>query len=124
MLSIANESDLNTDNGIHVIKFWAPWCGPCKMYNPVIEKLDVEFESVNFISIDTDQVPELAKQFKITSLPTLIIIQDGEEKNRVLGLSMISPLRTLLRQICDDYSATASETEDCVEMPETQVSSG
>ena len=91
MLSIANESDFNTDYGLYVVKFWAPWCGPCRMYNPIIEKLNDEFESINFLSVDTDQVPELAKKFRITSLPTLVIIADGKEKQRVMGLSMITP---------------------------------
>ena len=85
------------------------------MYNPVIEKLDNEFESINFLSVDTDQVPELAKKFRISSLPTLIIIQDGEEKKRILGLSMIAPLRTLLRNVCDEYSVDGG-VEECVEL--------
>ena len=124
MLSVANESDFNVDYGLYVIKFWAPWCGPCKMYNPVIDRLDDEFESINFLSVDTDQVPELAKKFKITSLPTLVIIQDGEEKRRVLGLSMIKPLRTLLRETSDNYSAPGEDEEIIVPVPETQVSTG
>ncbi len=122
MLSVANETDFNVDYGLYVIKFWAPWCGPCKMYNPVIEKLDDEFENINFLSIDTDQVPELAKQYKISSLPTLIVIHNGEEKKRILGLSMIKPLRTLLRDACDTY---LGEAEECIEQkPETEASTG
>lgn len=103
MLSIANETDLNIANGLYVIKFWAPWCGPCKMYGPVIDKLEAEYTDFEFISIDTDQAPELARKYKISSLPTLIFIQDGEEKKRVVGLSLIKPLRAIMTDLSKDY---------------------
>lgn len=122
MESVANETNFNVDCGLYVIKFWAPWCGPCKMYNPVIEKLDNEFEHVTFLSIDTDQVPEIAKQYKISSLPTLVLLHNGEEKKRILGMSMIKPLRTLLRDACDIY---LGEVEECTEQqPESEMPTG
>lgn len=113
MLSIANESGLNVDCGLHVIKFWAPWCGPCKMYKPVIDKLDEEFKDINFWSVDTDQVPELARRYKITSLPTLVLIKDGEEIQRIIGLSMIKPLRSVFSELVKKDQAS----EETVELP-------
>ena len=122
MLSVAEEINFNVDNGLYVIKFWAPWCGPCKMYNPIIERLDDEFDNINFLSIDTDQVPELAKRYKISSLPTLVVVYNGEEKSRVLGLSMIKPLRTILRDACDTY---IGETEKrTIQLSELEASVG
>jgi thioredoxin 1 len=99
MLSIANESDLNINNGLYIIKFWSTWCGPCKSYAPVISKLDEEFENITFFSVDVDQVPELAQRFKIKSLPSLILIKDGEEVDRIIGATQITPLRTKFREL-------------------------
>jgi thioredoxin 1 len=99
MLSIANESDLKVNHGLYAIKFWATWCMPCKTYAPTIDKLDKEFEDISFISIDVDQVPTLAQKFKVQSLPALILIKDGEEFDRIRGMSAITPLRTKLREL-------------------------
>lgn len=99
MDSVVNESDLNVGQGCHVIKFWAAWCGPCKTFAPVVEKLDEEFDSVKFVSVDVDQVPDLAQKYKIRSLPTLLVINDGEEKKRILGSQLIKPLRVALREV-------------------------
>lgn len=99
MLSIANESDLNINYGLTVIKFWATWCMPCKMYTPIIKTLDEEFEDIQFLSIDVDQVSALAQKYKIRSLPTLLILKDGQEADRILGVSLIAPLRKKLNDI-------------------------
>jgi thioredoxin 1 len=99
MLSIANESDLKINHGLYAIKFWATWCMPCRAYAPIIDKLDKEFEDISFISIDVDQVPTLAQKFKVQSLPSLILIKDGTEFSRILGMSAITPLRTKLREL-------------------------
>ena len=54
MLSIANESDFNVDNGLYAVKFWATWCQPCKIFARTVSSLDEEFESVDFLSIDCE----------------------------------------------------------------------
>lgn len=109
MLSIANETDFKVEHGLYVIKFWATWCMPCKAYAPTIEKLDEEFENISFISIDVDQVPELAQKFKIKSLPSLVIIKDGVEVDRVLGATYIAPLRTKFKELNNSFD---DEQED------------
>ena len=95
MRSLTNESDFNIDNGVYVVKFWATWCQPCKIYEPTIEKLDSEYnaKSVKFLSVDIDQVAVLAQKFKIKSLPTLIVFKDGLEVSRIVGVSLITPIR-------------------------------
>lgn len=99
MLSILNESDFNVGHGLYAIKFWATWCGPCKVLNPTIERLDKEFENIKFLSVDIDQVPSLAQKYKIKSLPTLLLIEDGEEANRIIGVSLMGPMRASLRDL-------------------------
>ena len=111
MLSIANESELKIDHGLYAIKFWATWCMPCKAYAPTIDKLDQEFDDISFVSIDVDQVPCLAQKFKIKSLPSLVLIKDGEEFTRILGMSAITPLRAKLRELNNSQEDQNEEDE-------------
>jgi len=104
MLSITNDSSLNVKHGLYVIKFWATWCQPCKIFAPTVEKLDNEFENITFLSIDADQVAEVVKRYKIRSLPTLLIIVDGEEIDRISGMQLIEPLRVKMRELQNKYA--------------------
>ena len=99
MNSVTNESDFNVDNGLYVIKFWSTWCQPCKLFAPKVDSLDKEFDNIDFISIDIDQVPSLAQKYKIRSLPTLLIINSGKEVNRIEGVQLIEPMRKILREL-------------------------
>lgn len=73
--------------GVCLVDFWAAWCGPCKMLAPVIEELSNEFSgSVKFFKIDIDQYPELAMDYKIMSIPTVILFKDGVATNKLVGL--------------------------------------
>lgn len=97
-MQIGNE----IENGICALKFSAEWCGPCKRMAPMVEKLASEFShSAKFITIDVDDSPEIAQQFKIRSLPTFLVLKDGKEIERVQGMSLIEPLRKLLREAID-----------------------
>ena len=104
MLSIANDSDFNVAHGLYAIKFWATWCQPCKLFAPTVEKLDEEFENIEFLSIDAEQVPEIVKRYKVRSLPTIIILADGEEVERIQGVQLIEPLRVKMRELQNKYA--------------------
>lgn len=68
-----------------LLDFWAAWCGPCRMIAPVLEEVAQEREDVKVCKIDVDQEPELAKQFQIMSIPTLIVMEKGKIINQALG---------------------------------------
>jgi thioredoxin 1 len=121
MFSIANEADFNIDNGCYAIKFWATWCGPCRVITPVLKKLDTEFEDVDFLSIDIDQVPTLAQKFKVRSLPTVLFIEDGKEVERLSGLHQIGPMRSALQSL---RSGNTAEGEDQAIIKPAEVSTG
>lgn len=106
MLSITNVSNFKVGHGLFAVKFWATWCQPCKIFAPTVEKLDEEFENINFLSIDVDQVSEIVKEYKIRSLPTILILNDGEEIERITGAQLIEPLRTKFREIEEKYCKT------------------
>ena len=70
-----------------LIDFWAAWCGPCKMLSPVVDALAEEIsDEVKVVKVNVDDEPELATQFNIMSIPTLVVIREGNEVNRSMGL--------------------------------------
>ena len=68
-----------------LIDFWATWCGPCKMIAPFIEEIAAERDDVIVGKIDVDQEMELAMQFRITSIPTLVLMKNGEVAGTLVG---------------------------------------
>ena len=77
-----------------VVDFWADWCQPCHMIRPTLEQLAGEFAGkLKFVSVDNDANPKLAKQFSIRFLPTIVIIKNGEEIDRAIGVLPPKQLR-------------------------------
>ena len=81
MIRKYNKEDLTKLEGVYLIDFYADWCGPCKMLGQVLETM----EDVNIIKINVDEEEELAKRYKIMSIPNLLIIKDGEIKKQLIG---------------------------------------
>ncbi|MCY6356517.1 thioredoxin [Clostridium sp. ZS2-4] len=90
-------SELNSEESIVVVDFWAPWCGPCRMLSPIMEQLSSELVSkVKFIKINVDSSPLLAKKFRISSIPTIMIFKEGKLKKTIIGST---PKNELIRTI-------------------------
>ena len=70
-----------------MVDFWASWCGPCKMLSPVVESLGEKFDGKVLVGkVNVDEEPELARQFGVMSIPTVVFLKNGREFDRKVGL--------------------------------------
>jgi thioredoxin 1 len=80
------ESDVLKVSGLVIVDFWATWCAPCKMMNPVFEDLDKDYsDKVKIVKVDADQELHLVSKYQISSIPTMILFRDGQEVERIVG---------------------------------------
>ncbi|MCU0257422.1 MAG: thioredoxin [Solirubrobacteraceae bacterium] len=68
-----------------LVDFWAPWCGPCRMVGPVLEQIDSEREDVRVVKVNTDENPQIASQYQILSIPTMILFKNGQAVHQIVG---------------------------------------
>lgn len=79
-----DEYIVNSDLPV-VVDFWASWCGPCKMMAPVVEEVAKDYPDVKVCKVNVDEEPELSNAFKIVSIPTIVVIKNGEIIDSVVG---------------------------------------
>ena len=100
-MAIVNATDqtftTDTSEGVVLVDFWAPWCGPCKMIAPVLQELDTEIgDTAKIVKVDVDENQETAGKFGVMSIPTLIVLKDGEVVDKVVGFQPKEALAELI----------------------------
>ena len=68
-----------------LVDFWATWCGPCQMVGPIIEEIAAEVSNAKICKVDVDDQPELAREYRVMSIPTLMVFKDGQSVKREVG---------------------------------------
>ena len=76
---------LNADKTV-LVDFWASWCGPCRMLSPVVDEIAAEHPELKVCKVNVDDEPELAGQFGVMSIPTLLVFKDGKLANQSVGV--------------------------------------
>lgn len=86
-----------TRSGVVLIDFFATWCGPCKMQSPILEEVAKNVQGkATVVKVDTDKLPALAQKFDVTSIPTLVVLKDGQMVERLVGLQQAAGLQSML----------------------------
>ena len=79
-----------------LVDFWASWCGPCRELGPVVDALGEELTDVKVVKINVDEERELAKKYKVFSIPTLVVIKDGQPVNKSVGVKSREEILAML----------------------------
>ncbi len=90
------ETEVMQSDKTVLIDFWAAWCGPCRMLAPVIDQLAEELEDVKVCKVDVDSEPNLAARFKVMSIPTLVVMKDGQTVDSSLGVQSKATILKML----------------------------
>ncbi|MEI4338768.1 thioredoxin [Streptococcus suis] len=93
--------EVETQEGVVLVDFWAPWCGPCRMQAPILEQLadEVDEDELRIYKMDVDENPNTARQFGIMSIPTLLFKIDGQVVKQVAGVHTKDQIKAILAEI-------------------------
>jgi len=100
-IELTNENfDATVTEGVSLVDFWAPWCGPCRMIAPVIDELAGDFEGkANICKVNTDEQQDLATKYGVRSIPTILFMKNGEIVDQMVGASSKQALTDKLNSI-------------------------
>lgn len=89
------EAVLNADREV-LLDFWAPWCGPCRMVSPIVDEIAEERKDILVGKVNVDEEMELAAQFQVMSIPTLVVLRNGQVASRTVGARPKDAILSLL----------------------------
>jgi thioredoxin 1 len=116
----AANHDETVQDGIVLIDFWAAWCGPCRQFGPVFERVSEKHPDAVFAKVDTEDQPELAQRYGVSSIPTLVIYRDGIPVFGQPGALPESALESILQQVRDlDMESVAAQYAEQVAAQES-----
>lgn len=96
----ANDNNFNeiTSQGTVLVDFYADWCGPCKMLAPILEELDNDRSEIKIVKVNVDEAHDSAKAFGVMSIPTIVLLKNGQIINKKIGLCSKDTLVEMINQ--------------------------
>lgn len=91
----ADQFNKEIASGKVLVDFYATWCGPCQMLSPVIEQLDKE-TNIKILKVDVDELSDIARVFRVMSIPTLVVLENGKMTKREMGYMPLERLKQLI----------------------------
>lgn len=111
-LTAENFNEKVTSSDIVIIDFWAPWCGPCKQFGPIFEKVSGEYPDILFGKVNTEEEQALAGHFQVRSIPTTVVLRDNIGIFQQPGLLPEEALKDIIRQVQElDMDKVREEVE-------------
>ena len=104
------EEVMNSDKPV-LLDFWAGWCGPCRMLSPVVDEIAEENDDIKVCKINVDEQQDLASEFKIMTIPTLMVFKNGEMQSRSMG---VKPKEEILEMLQSEKQVTERKTGNSV----------
>ena len=94
------EEEVKQSNVPVIIDFWAAWCGPCQMLGPIFEEISDDYEGkLKFAKLNTEEEPELASEFSIMGIPSMVVTNNGEEVDRIVGFAPKEVLKQKIDEV-------------------------
>jgi len=100
----ADDFEATTRSGVTLVDFFATWCRPCRMQLPILEQIAPDFVGkAKIIKVDTDRTQSIAVRFGVQSIPTLVILKDGQKVAQFVGVQQAETLRSALEKVIDEH---------------------
>ena len=94
------KNEILHNEGLSVVDFWAPWCGPCKMFGPIFEKVSEKYQNIKFCKFNVDEdINNVSRNLGIMSIPTIIVFKNGKEIKRNIGFMNENELNNFLEEL-------------------------
>ena len=100
VISVTNsnfESEVLLSDKPVLVDFFAPWCGPCRMVSPLVDEIAVERDDIKVVKVNIDEQPQIASQYSVMSIPTLVVIKGGQVTNKAVGARPKNAILDLLK---------------------------
>ncbi len=97
------KENISNGQGLFIVDFFATWCMPCKMLAPVLQIMEEKYSNIKFVKVDIDECQDLAQEYSIMSVPTLLFFRSGELVGREVGFKSEADLDEIIRNVFGDF---------------------